>query len=385
MRIGIDASRYKITEPTGVEWYSFHLLNNLIPLLGRFHQHEVVVFVNGKFKANSFPFDLPFNVRLRVVERERQWTQIGLWKALKEEKVDLLFVPSHIAPLLYRGKLVTTIHDIAFKIPELKESYGWKEKMFLDWTTAWMAIRSDKIIVPSEATGNDLRKYYKWTGLKERIRVIYHGGMERSGENNPLLLKWKSAEITKFNKKFDLGKNEQIMLFIGRIELKKNILKILDAFKIFSENHKNWKLVLAGKDGHGANVIKEKIEELEMRDQVVLTGYIEEKEKKYLLSQADIFVFPSLYEGFGLPILEAFTFKKPVITSNSSSMPEVAGKAAHLVDKNSVVEICKGMTMLADDKKYTEKLSGKIEKQLDKFDWQKCAEETLEVLMESLR
>lgn len=310
MRIGIDASRYKIDEPTGVEWYSYHLLNNLIPLLGRFHQHEVIIFANENFKSShKFPFDLPFNVQLKIIERSKHWTQIGLWKALKEEKINLLFVPSHIAPLLYGGQLVTTIHDIAFKIPELKTSYGWKERLFLNLTTAWMLIRAKKIIAPSKATANDLRKYYKWTGLKNKIEVVFHGGMERSGENNPLLLKWKVEVTSVLNKKLGLEKNDKFMLYVGRIELKKNLLKIVEAFKLFSEKHSNWKLVLAGKNGHGAEVIKEKIRELSLEKLVISTGYVGENEKKYLLSKTELMLFPSLYEGFGLPILEAFAFK----------------------------------------------------------------------------
>ncbi|MGL5830938.1 MAG: glycosyltransferase family 4 protein [Candidatus Altimarinota bacterium] len=384
MRIGIDASRYKINEPTGVEWYSYHLLNHLIPLLGRIHDHEVVIFANESFKNGKvkFPVELPFNVRLEIVEREKHWTQIGLLKALKKERIDLLFVPSHIAPLLYGGKLVTTIHDIAFRIPELKKSYGFKERMFLSLTTAWMVLRAKKVIVPSEATAEDVEKYY---GGKNKLRVIYHGGPERSGENNPLLLKWKTAEENELNKKFVIDKSNQMMLFVGRIELKKNLLRVVDAFAKFHQKHNNWKLVLAGKDGFGANLIKDKVTELGLLGKVIFSGYIKEREKQYLLSRADFLVFPSLYEGFGLPILEAFAFRKPVLTSAVSSMPEVAGEAAYLVNADSTEEIYQGMIKLAENESYRKKLAEKMEKQLEKFDWQKSAEQTLEVLMESLK
>jgi glycosyltransferase involved in cell wall biosynthesis len=397
MRIGIDASRYKINEPTGVEWYSFHLLNNLIPLMGRFHQHEVIIFANESFKKSSMEMagmvEFPFNVRLRIVERKKHWTQIGLWQALREEKVDLLFVPSHIAPLLYGGRLVTTIHDVAFKIAEVKNSYKFKDRMFLNLTTAWMVARSRKIIVPSQATANDLKKYYGWvsgfsplnTSKKGKLRVVYHGGTERSGENNPLLMKWKATDVNRLNKKFMLEKSDRVMLFVGRIELKKNLLRVVEAFGKFSEKHGNWKLVLAGKDGYGADLIKAKVSELGLETKVILSGYIEEKEKQYLLSNAEFVVFPSLYEGFGLPILEAFAFKKPVLAAANSSMVEVAGEAAYMVNADSIEEIYQGMIKLAENKEYREKLLKRSVQQLEKFDWQKSAEQTVEVLMESLK
>lgn len=397
MRIGIDASRYKINEPTGVEWYSYHLLNNLIPLMGRFHQHEVIIFANENFKKAKKEmagmFEFPFNVRLKIIKREKHWTQIGLWRALREEKVDLLFVPSHIAPLLYSGRLVTTIHDIAFKIPEVKNSYKFKDRLFLNLTTAWMVARSKKIIVPSQATADDLKKYYGLvrgfsplnTSKKGKLRVIYHGGPERSGENNPLLMKWKAAEVSRLNKKFMLEKGDRLMLFVGRIELKKNLLRVVEAFEKFSEKHRDWKLVLAGKDGYGADLIKAKVAELGLGAKVIFSGYIEENEKQYLLSNADFVVFPSLYEGFGLPILEAFAFKKPVLTAANSSITEVAGDAAYLVNADSIEEIYQGMIKLAENKEYREKLLKKSGQQLEKFDWQKSAEQTIEVLMESLK
>ena len=151
MILGIDASRYGYSEATGVEWYSYHLLNELIPLLGREHRTEVRLYSPRDFKLNT---DIPFNVKKKIIRAKRLWTVLRLSFELIWRPVDVLFVPSHTLPLVFPKKSVITIHDVAFK--HFKKCYSFFQFRMLDQSTKKAVRRAWRIIVPSEATKKDL-------------------------------------------------------------------------------------------------------------------------------------------------------------------------------------------------------------------------------------
>ncbi len=375
MKIGIDASRYKIKEPTGVEWYSYHLLNNLIPVLGRDHHLQVKLYSQNKL---DFPEELPFNVKEKVIAQPRLWTMLRLSWEMIRHPVDLLFIPSHILPLWLPKKTVVTVHDIVFKIPGFEQAYDLKNRLLLEWSTKRAVKKAYKIIVPSQATKDDLIKYYHCDA--EKIVVVYHGGPDITGEYNPLLKKWPAQERKAMLARMGLSEKDLTILFVGRIEFKKNLSKLVEGFARFLQEYPDWKLVLAGKKGLGSEEVEAKVAELGLADNVVFTGYISEDEKRFLLEKCRVFAFPSKYEGFGLPILEAFAYRRPVITSKISSMPEIAGKAAFLVDPDKVAEISVGLKRLVADGVYISRLITEGDQQLEKFSWEKTAQETFDVL-----
>lgn len=368
MIVGIDASRYGHEQATGVEWYSYHLLNELIPLLGREHNSKIRLYGRKDFTLTA---DVPFNVTKRIIPARRLWTLLRLSLELLIHKVDLLFVPSHTLPLVFPKKTVITIHDVAFR--HFKDCYSKLEYWILNRSTAKAVKKAWRIIVPSEATKNDLVEIFNCDPNK--IEVILHGAPEF-----PKLINWSNDETKSMLNSFHLNENDLYIFFIGRLEKKKNLSRLIEGFQRFSKEFPDWKLILAGKRGVGFEDIWKTVTTLGLQESVIMPGYITEKEKLFLLSTCRIVAFPSLYEGFGLPVLEGFSMRRPVLTSNISSLPEVSGNAAHMVNPMKVEEIGIGLKRLASDGFYVNELISKGEKQLHKFSWEKAAQKTYEVM-----
>lgn len=368
--VGIDASRYGHKKATGVEWYSYHLLNELIPLLGREHNAEVRLYAPEDFTIAT---DVPFNVKKRIIPAKRFWTLFRLSWEMFMRPADILFVPSHTLPVIIPKKAVITIHDVAFR--SFKNCYSPFDYWLLNRSTKKAVKKAWHIIVPSEATKNDLIELYNCK--PEKIVVIPHGAPEF-----PRLLQWKEKDKVRMLQQFHLEEKDLYVFYVGRLEAKKNLARLVEGFHRFLREFPDWKLVMAGKRGVGFQDIWTKVEELGLQEQVLMPGYVTEEEKLFLLSGARIVAFPSLYEGFGLPVLEGFGIRRPVLTSNISSLPEVAGNAAHLVNPLKSEEIGVGLKRLASDGFYVNQLITKGDVQLKKYSWEKAAKATFEVLFE---
>ncbi len=359
MKIAIDASRYGHKSATGVEWYSFHIINHLIRAN---KEHEFLLYCREKIDIEENE-----KVKVQVIKNKRLWTILGLTNRIFKDKPDCLFVPSHTLPLFLPKKSVIMIHDLAFK--RYRSSYKTFQYLYLDLTTRFAVKFASKILVPSIATKNDLIKFYQCDPFK--ISTIYHG-----------------FDANEYFEKQDLNKSERFsskkpfLLFVGRIESKKNISKILGVFEKLKEKFSDLSLILAGKAGVGFSEIEKQIQSLKNTKDIFLPGYISEEEKKYLYKNAVCFVFPSLFEGFGFPVLEAFASKCPVVCSDSGSLPEVCGDACLLSANNDEKAIHDNIVELLNSEELREKMIQKGISRLKLFDWEKCAENTLKALTE---
>lgn len=368
MKIGIDASRYVSETATGVEWYSHHIIDGLIREILNHDNTEAVLYSPTPFKIPKEYEDMN-RVRKRIIPMRRFWTLWKLSREMKKNPPDVLFVPSHTLPLYRPAFSVITIHDVAFRY--LKGSYSKIQYWYLNWSTKYAVKHASKIIVPSRATRDDLIKKFKCG--PDKIIVIPHGF-----KKNRHLDENKISENLKYFE-FD-GKRHPYVFFVGRLESKKNLVRLVDAFEKFSKNHPDWRLVLAGKRGVGFERLLDTVKELKLTDKVFMPGYVDDQEKAYLFKYCNIFAFPSLYEGFGFPILEAFAYEKPVLTSHVSSMPEVGQDACHYCDPYDTSSIVQGLEKIAEDPEFREHLVEKSQKVLEGFKWETAVKRTFDVL-----
>lgn len=347
--IYIDASRYSNTEKrTGVENYSYFLINELI----KKHPEKITLISPKKVNLKVKQIIIPFR---------RLWTLIRLsWEIWRNKKIDNLFVPSHVLPLITPKNTTITIHDVVFKYSP--KSYSWKSRIYLNWATKFALKHATKIITPSEATKQDLIKFYK--ADPEKIHVISLG--------------FKSSKLEIRNENLKL-KNENYFLYIGRIEYKKNTDTLIKAFSEFAKKNKDIKLVLAGFPGHGGKEILNNIPE-KLKERIILKGYVSEQEKEDLLQNALCFIFPSRFEGFGIPLLEAMSANLPIIASDIPSSKEVAGESALFFEKENSKALAKLMEQVAKDSELRKKLIQNHQKTLQKYSWGKCAEKIYEVI-----
>ncbi len=367
MLIGFDGSRAFLKDRTGTENYSYQLLLNLSKIDTK---NQYLVYLRPGVEVKKG--DWPENFRFKTINFPRLWTQLGLSLATFTGSLDVLFVPAHTLPLIRRPSLKTvmTVHDLGAEY--LPKTHQLKQRLYLGLITKVQLKSAAKLIAVSKATKEDL---IKRVGVKpQKIEVIYEAvekNLFKPSKNDPLL---------NILNKFDL-KKEKYFVFIGTVQPRKNLVRLIQAFaRVLSEvEGSDLKLVIAGSRGWLSDQIYREPERLGIKSRVKFLGRVTDEEAASLLTGAVALTFPSLFEGFGLPILEAFACHCPVITSSVSSMPEVAGEAALLVDPLNLTEITGAMNKITDPNT-RQTLINKGLKQLKNFSWEKTAKGTLEVL-----
>lgn len=367
MTIAIDASRAVRPNPTGIELYSLRLIEHLAKIKT---DHRFILYSPTQ-PPKGFP-NLHKNWEWRVIPFPRLWTQLRLPLALLIDKPDLLFVPAHVLPLFCPVPTVTTIHDLASEIfPEL---YSWFQRWYNHWSVRQAITKAAAIITPSQSTRQDLIKLFQ--APADPVTAI-HLGYDPIAEP-------RRNELPK-----EIDELGQFFLMIGRLEKRKNTARAIEAFGRFRQLKPDLtaKLVLIGKPGYGYEEIKATLAALpaDIAADVIETGYLSEKETATYRATATAFLYPSLYEGFGLPLLEAMAAGTPIITSDVASIPEVVDDAAILVDPHKIEEIAQAMAILASNELSGQEIAKRGKERVKAFSWEKTAQETLAVFEEVIK
>lgn len=356
MLIGIDTSRTTKPKLTGTEYYSVEIIKHMLAI-----DDSDRFLLYSQFDPTKRLERIPRNAKIKVMPFPKLWTQIRLSFEMLFHKPDVLFVPAHTIPIIHPKNTVVTLHDLGFKhFPEL---YSPKELIYHNWSMNHGVESAKLIITPSEFTKKDLIKTYSLDPSK--IHVVWHGFDHDSFVYKPGV------------------KKKPYIFYIGRVEEKKNSLGMIRAYALLrKEPSVKHQLILAGAPGFGFEKIKAEIETLpkDIQKDIIMLGYVSQEEYIKYLQEADIFLFTTFFEGFGMPIIEAFACGTPVVTSNVTSMPEIAGSAAILVDPKKPLGIAAALSRLVHSEHLKKQLIAKGRARARLFSWERAAEETLAVI-----
>lgn len=358
--IGIDASRSNTSQRTGTEYYSYEIIK------------EMLNQKNERYNFNLYsktPLDYVKEgpgVKNQVMHFPKLWSQVRLSAEMIKNPPDVLFVPAHTIPLYHPKNTVVTLHDIGFKyFPEL---YTPLERIYHNWCMSFSIKHAKKIIAISEATKKDLISAYK--ADESKITVIYHGYdrdkyFEEKSDND---------EIKK------LG---SYIYFIGRLEAKKNIKTLIKAYAVLRKDPAiDHKLVLAGRPGYMYEEIKDEIEKVDqgIRKDIIELGYVSDEDAPAYMRSADIFAFPSNFEGFGMPLVEAMASGVPVVAANTSSIPEIVSGAGLLHKVHDEKDLSGKLSSLIKNREEYNRFKKLGLKRAQDFSWDEAAAKTLEVI-----
>ena len=360
MNIAIDANEANIESRVGTGQYTAEILTRLHA--SSRHSYSLLL------KSPPLPHlpDQKNNWQYKILKPSRAWTRFALPAHLfTRTNYDVFFSPAHYLPPITRSPSVVTVHDLAY---EYFPSLFFKSDLYKlrAWTRRAVK-KATRVIAVSQATKNDLIKIYEVP--ESKITVVHNG-----------------YNATLFNQKNIVSKNtlttyrlkpQNYILFLGTLQPRKNVIKLVQAFRLLKEGGYKGKLVLAGKVGWLAEDTLDVIKNSPDHKDIVMTGYVSESARQSLYAHADVYVLPSLYEGFGVPVLEAMASGCPVVASNNSSLPEVVGKAGLLFNPSDPADIMRAILEVRQDR---EKYIKRGHKHVKNFSWDKCAIETLKVL-----
>ncbi|MFC1640771.1 glycosyltransferase family 4 protein [Patescibacteria group bacterium] len=361
MKIAFDA-REIFGEKTGKGNFSYHLLLELMKFDS---ENEYILLMQ-----NEQNIEIPANFKKLIVKKPSSQWHNAVRKKIKKMKPDIYFSPtSYIVPALTKIPSVIVVPDV---VSFLKVAKHQTKATLIEKLTLKRAVKNtQRIVTISESTKEDIEKLFP--SAKDKIRVVYPASPLQYGCQNSDLFRVKAQAM---------GLPEEYVLFVGTIEPRKNVEGMIKAYAKYREmvgEEKALPLVIVGNKGWYYDEVFKLVPKLGLSDHVIFTGYLEDEILPCMYERARCFFFPSLYEGFGLIILEAFRYDCPVITSKISSLPEVAGEAAEYIDPTNVDEMAKTLERVVTDRNLQNDLTQKGRDQLKKFNWNKTAIQVLEI------
>ncbi|MEK9147236.1 MAG: glycosyltransferase family 1 protein [Patescibacteria group bacterium] len=363
--IGIDGNEANVKNRVGTGLYAYELLKQF----AKDKNHSCLIYLK-----DSPLSDLPKetgNFNYKVFGPKKLWTQFALpFKLTFGPKINVFFSMAHYGPRFSKVPFVVTIHDLSYlHFPEMFK------KNDLYQLTSWSKYsikNAAHIIAVSKTTKEDIIKNYNIDPSK--ITVTYEGYDKNRFEPQP---KTKLALVLK---KYHV--DGEYIIAVGTLQPRKNLERLIEAYSILNTKYtiQNTSLVIIGKKGWFYDAIFQKVKDLNLERKVIFTDYVPDDDLPALIGGAQVYVLPSLWEGFGIPVIEAQACGVPVVVSNISSLPEIVGESGILVDPESVESIAQGIKKVLTDKKTKSDLVKKGFKNTKRFSWQSCAQETLEVL-----
>jgi glycosyltransferase involved in cell wall biosynthesis len=371
--IGIDISR-TVEEVMGVGSYAKNLIYALAKIDSENDYLLYGIFYDcypKEWKKAAIPkspnFKLYQKNSLSWLVR-RKWRNGRKYGEKLLGQIDLLHSTAYTMPPISTIKAVVTIHDLScFVYPQYHTEANYQ---FVTKNVHQAARHANFIIADSENTKKEIIRFLHVP--EEKIDVIYLAAGEAFNK------KCSSESIIQIRNKY--GIKNPYFLVVGSIEPRKNLASALIAFKALREIRRiDYQFVVAGGKGWENESFYQLLKKLNIDNSLILTGYIPEGDLPGLYQGAEVFVYPSFYEGFGLPVLEAMASGTPVITSNTSSLPEVAGDAAVLINPTEIFDLYEAMEAVVTKPSLREELKGKGLEQSKKFSWEKTAQQTLQV------
>jgi len=390
MLIGIDASRAALARRTGTENYSLQVIRHLIGLSSG---HRFRLYFNQTPPPGLFPDDP--QVELRPIPFPRLWTHLRLAAEMAVHPPDCLFIPAHVLPLIHPRRSIVTVHDLGYlHFPEAHRPF---DRWYLDWSTRYNARVAAAILADSQATRDDLLRYYNIDPAK--ITIVYPGLDPAYTTLHPafghsLALPPQSWEGSRGGGKVRaLHLPSPFILHVGTLQPRKNLARLIDAYARVLQRVsgdpgltcgelplRNLGLVLAGRPGWQTSALYTQIEARGLTGRVHFLDYVPASDLPVLMRAAALFVMPSLYEGFGLPVLEAMACGTPVVCSKTSSLPEVAGDAALLVDPLDTDALADAIIRTLTDDALRQELRARGLARARQFSWVNAAQQILHII-----
>ncbi len=365
LRIGING-RFLVAKQTGVQRAAYNLL---ISLLEIDKQNTYIIFT-GEEQSSNPAWKKPnvemvySNIKSGENIKNHLWEQFILPTLALNAKVDLLHSPANMAPLMFKGRSIVNIHDLCFIVNPQWYSFAFRSLYSL--LIPKIARSASRVITNSNNSRNDI---FQYCGIdSNKVNLIYWAVDESFREDD------SSFHATLASDDF--------ILYVGSLEPRKNISNLILAYEKFREQHPSTRTKLCLIGGENPLFAAVKLEAKRFKDDIFLLGYVDETLLRYCYRKARCVVYPSLYEGFGLPPLEAMACGAPVITSCTSSLPEVVGKAALLVNPLDINQIADAMYQVISDPKLAERLSQLGLERVKQFSWSTVARHTLSIYYE---
>lgn len=363
MKIAVNTRLLIKDKLEGIGWFMWESLQHMV----KNHPEVTFLFIFDRKPDKIFLF--ADNIRPVVVPPQARhpflyfiWFNMSVAWVLKKEKPDLFLSPDGYIPLPVRIPTLTVIHDLNFE--HHPEDLPWPERKYYKTFFPKYAQKATRVATVSEFSKNDIARKYQIA--KEKIDVVYNGAAE--------IFQPVSKE-TKEKTRATYTNNQPYFFFIGALHPRKNITNLLKAYEIFrSTTGLSYKLVLAGNQKWWVDSIKSAYNQHPFKKDIILTGRVSLSQLHHLMASAEALTYVSYFEGFGIPVVEAFRCGTPVITSNITSMPEVAGEAALLVNPYEPDDIARAMRQIAGNNELRNKLIAKGFEQMQSFRWELTAQ-----------